>query len=128
MQSATDPNIKKLIGLAGDFDRAYADKQWSRAKLIYDKACTVTSFLNPPEEVWRQLFGHHNDETDEAIDDGLFSDARVNKVMHECLVKNHMGFECMVYRVPGEIGYHGAKPEAGARLMSAEQNPAYYAQ
>lgn len=128
MQSATDPNIKKLIGLAEDFDRAYADKQWSKAKLIYDKACTVISFLDPPEEVWRQLFGHHNGETDEAIDDGLFSDARVNKVMKECLIKNHMGFECMVYRVPGEIGYHGAKPEAGARLMSAEQNPAYYVQ
>ena len=128
MQSTTDPNIKKLIGLAEDFDRAYADKQWSKAKLIYDKACTVISFLDPPEEVWRQLFGHHNGETDEAIDDGLFSDAKRDKVMKECLIKNHMGFECMVYRVPGEIGYHGAKPEAGARAMRAEQNPAYYAQ
>lgn len=118
MQNATDPYIKKLIGLAEDFDRAYADKQWSKAKLIYDKACTVISFLDPPEEVWRQLFGHYNGETDEAIDDGLFSVARVNKVMHECLM----------YRVPGEIGYHGAKPEQGARPMRAEQNPAYYAQ
>lgn len=128
MQSTTDPNIKKLIGLAEDFDRAYADKQWSRAKLIYDKVCTVISFLDPPEEVWRQFFGHYDEETDKAIDDGLFSDTRVHKVMHECLIKNSMGFECMVYRVPEEIGYHGAKPEAGARPMRAEQNPAYYAQ
>ena len=128
MQSTTDPNIKKLIGLAEDFDRAYADKQWSKAKLIYDKACTVIGFLDPPEEVWRQLFGHYSEETDEAIDDGLFMDTKVRKVMRECISKNHLGFECMVYRIPGEIGYHGAKPEAGARPMRAEQNPAYCTQ
>lgn len=128
MQNATDPYIKKLIGFAEDFDRAYADKQWSKAKLIYDKVCTVISFLDPPEEVWRQFFGHYDEETDKAIDDGLFSDTKRDKVMKECLIKNRMGFECMVYRVPGEVGYHGAKPEAGARPMRAEQNPAYYAQ
>lgn len=128
MQRATDPYIKKLIGLAEEFDKAYADKQWSAAKLIYDKACTVISFLDPPPEVWQQLFGHYNEEQDAAENDGLFSDAKRDKVMKECLIKNHMGFECMVYRVPGEIGYHGAKPEAGARPMRAEQNPAYYAQ
>lgn len=128
MQSTTDPNIKKLIGLAEDFDRAYADKQWSRAKLIYDRICTVITFLDLPEEVWRQFFGHYNEEQDAAEDDGLISSAKRDKVMKECLIKNRMGFECMVYRVPGEIGYHGAKPEAGARTMRAEQNPAYYAQ
>lgn len=128
MQSTTDPNIKKLIGLAEDFDRAYADKQWSRAKLIYDRICTVITFLDLPEEVWRQFFGHYNEEQDAAEDDGLISSAKRDKVMKECLIKNHMGFECMVYRVPGEIGYYGAKPGAGARAMRAEQNPAYYAQ
>lgn len=128
MQSTTDSYIKKLIGLAEDFDRAYADKQWSRAKLIYDKACTVIGFLDPPEEVWRQLFGHYDEETDEAIDDGLFVDAKVHKVMRECISKNHLGFECMVYRIPGEIGYHGAAYEQGARWMPAKQNPAYCTQ
>ena len=115
MQSVTDPYIKKLIGLAEEFDKAYADKQWSAAKLIYDKACTVIGFLDPPPEVWRQFFGHYNEEQDAAENDGVFSDAKRDKVMKECLIKNHMG-------------YHGAKPEAGARAMRAEQNPAYYAQ
>ena len=51
----------------------------------------------------------------------------IAKVMRECLIKNNLGFECMVYRIPGEAGYYGARPAADGYYMPAEQNPAYLA-
>ena len=119
-----DKYIKKLVGLAGDFDAAYSAGEWGKAKLIYDEACTVVFFLDTPKEVYESLFGYYNEEKD-AAEDGRFDTRRVNRVMRECLQRNRMGFECMVYRVPGEVGYHGAHYEEGARLMIAQENPAY---
>ncbi len=122
MKTYTD----RLVSLAEDFNAAYRKKDWTRAKLIYDKAVTVAGFLELSREDHELLFGRYNEEQD-AAEDGLFEDAKVHKVMMETVVKNRLGFECMVYRVPGEVGYHGAAYEPGARPMSAKENPAYSA-
>lgn len=122
MKTYTD----RLVRLAGEFEAAYRAQDWTRAKLIYDKAVTVAGFLELPREEHEMLFGHYDEEND-CAEDGLFEDAKVHKVMKESIIKNSLGFECMVYRVPGEVGYHGAAYEPGARPMSAEENPAYSA-
>lgn len=122
MKTYTD----RLVRLAEEFEAAYRAQDWTRAKLIYDRAVTVAGFLKLPREEHEMLFGHYDEENDRA-EDGLFEDAKVHKVMKESIIKNRLGFECMVYRVPGEVGYHGAAYEPGARPMSAEENPAYSA-
>lgn len=74
-----------------------------------------------------QLFGRYNEEKDEK-EQGAFDDRSIAKVMRECLIKNNLGFECMVYRIPGEAGYYGARPAADGYYMPTDQNPAYFAQ
>mgnify|MGYP004612258605 len=83
-------------------------------------------FLEAPQEIREQLFGRYNEERDEK-EQGAFDDRSIAKVMRECLIKNNLGFECMVYRIPGEAGYYGARPAADGYYMPAEQNPAYLA-
>lgn len=84
-------------------------------------------FLEAPQEVREKLFGRYNEERDEK-EQGAFDDRSIEKVMRECLIKNNLGFECMVYRIPGEAGYFGARPAEDGYYMPAEQNPAYFAQ
>jgi len=45
--------------------------------------------------------------------------------MRKCIMENRLGFECMVYRIPGEAGYHGAEAWEGTRPMGARENPAH---
>ena len=84
-------------------------------------------FLEAPQKVREKLFGRYNEERDEK-EQGAFDDRSIAKVMRECLIKNNLGFECMVYRIPGEAGYFGARPAEDGYYMPAEQNPAYFAQ
>lgn len=115
---------EKLIDMAKEFGKAYYAREWARAKFLFDSACTICAFLEEPEEIWKKLFGSYNEQEYKA-EDGLFPDEMRNRVMKECIIKNRLGFECMVYRVPGEAGYYGAKENREAVYMPAEENPAY---
>lgn len=75
----------------------------------------------------KSCLGGYNEERDEK-EQGAFDDRSIAKVMRECLIKNNLGFECMVYRIPGEAGYFGARPAEDGYYMPANQNPAYFAQ
>ena len=119
--------MDKLLKMGDEFTKAVIRKDWFQAKYLYDKASAVTVFLEAPQEIREQLFGRYNEERDEK-EQGAFDDRSIAKVMRECLIKNNLGFECMVYRIPGEAGYFGARPAEDGYYMPAEQNPAYFAQ
>lgn len=118
--------MDKLLKMGDAFTKAVIRKDWFQAKYLYDKASTVAVFLEAPQEIREKLFGRYNEERDEK-EQGAFDDRSVAKVMKECLIKNNLGFECMVYRIPGEAGYYGARPATDGYYMPAEQNPAYLA-
>ena len=119
--------MDKLLKMGDEFTKAVIRKDWFQAKYLYDKASTVAVFLEAPQEVREKLFGRYNEERDEK-EQGAFDDRSIAKVMRECLIKNNLGFECMVYRIPGEAGYFGARPAEDGYHMPANQNPAYFAQ
>lgn len=113
----------KLLESSKEFGDLVMRKEWFRAKYLYERASILCVFLETPEEIRNQLFGYSTD--DDVYIDGIFYKAGVNKVMNECLIKNRLGYECIVYRIPGEVGYHGAKELPGTRRMLREENPAY---
>lgn len=119
--------MDKLLKMGDDFTEAVIRKDWFQAKYLYDKASAVTVFLEAPQEIREKLFGRYNEERDEK-EQGAFDDRSVARVMKECLIKNNLGYECMVYRIPGEAGYFGARPAEDGYYMPAEQNPAYSVQ
>lgn len=113
----------KLLKSAEEFSLLVAKQEWFGAKYLYDRASMLTAFLETPMELRQKLFGY---TTDDGLNiDGLFCKKDVNKVMNECLLKNRLGYECIVYRIPGEIGYYGAKADPGTYKMRKEDNPAY---
>ena len=118
--------LDKLLKMGEEFQEAYRKKEWFRAKYLYDTASTIAVFLEAPQEVRGKLWGYYNEERD-AKEQGLFDDSMRNKVMKECILADRLGFECVVYRIPGEVGYFGAKKKKGTRHMAAEENPAFYA-
>ena len=113
----------KFLRMPEEFKEAYYKKDWFLAKNIYDRAIYIGLFLEIPEQIRIQVFGSRQDERNPV--DGLFNEYMVHKVMDECVIHNRLGHECMVYRIPGEAGFYGAKAWPGTRYMSAEENPAY---
>ncbi len=116
----------KFLRMPEEFKEAYYEKDWPKAKYIYNNAIIVGLFMEIPEQIRNQVFGSRQDERNPI--NGLFNEYMVNKVMKECLMKNRLGYDCMVYRIPGEAGFYGAKAWPGTRYMSAEENPAYGAE
>lgn len=114
--------VDKLLRMPEQFDEAFYRKDWFRAKYLYDSAIIAGQFLEVPEHIRNRIFGNRQDEDNPV--EGLFSEDMLWKVMKECVMKNRLGYECMVYRVPGEIGFYGAKPLPGTRYLPAEENPA----
>lgn len=116
--------LKKYMELPDKFWEAYCRKEWAYAKMLYDDAIRIGLFLELPEEVREQVMGSRQDP--ERPVEGMFPEWAVDRVMHECLIKNRLGHECVVYRVPGEIGFYRARHLPGTRRMAAEENPAYH--
>ncbi len=112
----------KFLQMPGQFEEAFYRKDWFRAKYIYDSAIAIGLFLELPEHARAEVFGSRQDERRPV--EGMFSQRMVDHAMRECVIKDRLGFECVVYRVPGEIGFYGAKHLPGTRHMAAEDNPA----
>lgn len=118
--------LQKYMELPGQFWEAYSRKDWSRAKMIYEDIIRIGLFLDLPEADRARVLGSRQDPDN--VIEGMIPDEAVHKVMHECVVRNRLGHECIVYRVPGEIGFYGARPVPGTKYMKEEENPAYYAE
>jgi len=115
--------MDKLMGMPAQFRDAYHGKRWAEAKRIYDDICRLVVFLEVPFRVRQEIFGYEDD--DETVIQGLMPKGDVARVMRKCIMENRLGFECMVYRIPGEAGYHGAEAWEGTRPMGARENPAH---
>ena len=119
--------INKLLDMPKEFIDAYHKKEWFLAKNIYDTAIRVAMFLELPAPLKHQMFGISAENEDEI--QGDFPRDIVSKVFEKCVVENSLGYDCMVYRIPGEIGFYGAKDEPGVnRRMSAEEKQTFWAQ
>ena len=116
--------MDKFLQMPEQFKEAFRRKEWARAKYIYDSAIVIGLFLEVPESIREQVFGSRQHEE---IIDGLFPEWMLEQVMRECVIKNRLGFECVVYRIPGETGFYGARRDPGTAYMPAEANPAYHA-
>lgn len=96
-----DYYIGKLLELPEMFLKAYYAKKYARAKYLYDTAIRVAEFLNPPEEVKKQLFGDWDDEEFESSE-GMFPRALVSRAYEECCIKSYKAFENESYRRFGQ--------------------------
>ena len=115
---------EKFLQMPDQFAEAYSRKDWCRAKYIYDSAIVIGLFLELPEPLREQVFGSRQHEE---VIEGMFPEWMLEQVMKECVIKNRLGFECVVYRIPGEVGFYGARREPGTSYMPAEGKPAYHA-
>ncbi len=116
----------KLFADAEEFGSLVEKGEYFKAKYLYEKACMLTVFLEMPMELKQRLFGTTTD--DGSYINGLFARKDVNRVIRECVIYNKLGYDCIVYRVPGEVGYHGAKTAQGMRperRMKKTENPAW---
>lgn len=119
--------LNKLLDMPKQFLDAYYKKEWFRAKYIYDTAIIVAMFLEIPDPLRYQMFGISAEDEDEI--QGDFPRDIVSKVFEKCVVENRLGHDCMVYRIPGEIGFYGAKYEPGiTRRMPAEEKRVFWDQ
>lgn len=116
--------MDKLMGLPGQFRDACHGKRWAEAKRVYDDICRLVVFLEVPFRIRQEIFGYEED--DGTVIRGMVPKGDVARVMRECIIGNRLGFECMVYRIPGEAGYHGAEAWEGTRPMGEQENPAYH--
>lgn len=119
--------LNKFLDLPEQFCAACDAKEWYKAKNIYDTALRVGLFLEIPQQLSNEVFGISAEDEEEIH--GLIPRDLVSRVFLECAVKDNLGLNCVVYRVPGEIGFYGARHRPGiTRLMPAEENPAFWIQ
>jgi len=93
--------LDKLLKLPVQFTQAYYEKKFARAKYIYDTACRVVEFMEPPEHIKKLLFGDW-DDTESEISEGLFQRDMVSKAYEECVIKSYQSFEYESYRRFGQ--------------------------
>ncbi|MBQ7925921.1 MAG: hypothetical protein IJ335_06455 [Lachnospiraceae bacterium] len=91
--------IQKLLELPEAFRTAYSNREWARAKYIYDTAIRVAEFMGVPEDIKTQLFGSRQEQ--EPIE-GLFPEEMVQDVYERCIFKNHKTYEEESYRRFGQ--------------------------
>ena len=123
-KQTNDYLMDKFLQMPEQFKEAFRQREWARAKYLYDSAIVIGLFLEVPESVRERVFGSRQHEE---VIDGMFPEWMLEQVMRECVIKNRLGFECVVYRIPGEIGFYGARRHPGTVYMPAEANPAYHA-
>ena len=82
--------VDKLKETAEDFMAAVEDKDYMRAKALYNKALTVATFMQIPKDAMSELFGQSAGiADDEEAPDGLFQRAAVSRVDLECCIKRN---------------------------------------
>lgn len=77
--------IKGLQELAGLFNHSVQEKDWKKAKYIYDKTRNIAVFVQIPEENMLELFGSRQDEDNIII--GMFQEQDVQKTYYEVEIK-----------------------------------------
>lgn len=96
--------IDRYLDYCRTFNDKFERKDYVAAKYVYDTALRLTVFLHIPSDITRQVFGTMDDDWKQDIP-GIINRRDVDKVFKEVCVKNNLGQEMMIFRVPGEIGY-----------------------
>lgn len=77
---------KRLFDMAGEFRAACYGKKWIIARRLYDKAITLCTELDMPEDVKKKLFGTRPYEADPAdAKDGAFEEDLVIRMLEQCI-------------------------------------------
>ena len=89
---------EKLYESAKEFESAYMEKKYAKAKNIYDTAERVALFIDLPQEDRKKLFMNQSDDEDKNAVPvwGVFNQDHVRKSYMEC-IKQNKGFETKPY-------------------------------
>ena len=82
---------------------AVKDKNWKKAKTIYDKALTIAVFIEPNTEEYIKIWGNSPYVDDESQEKpGWFDRKTIMKISDECV---KLGIESIMFpiRIPAEI-------------------------
>lgn len=82
----------KLYQSADQFEDAYRNKQYARAKNIYDTAERVALFVNLELEDRKKLFMNQSQDDDKQPEWGAFNQDHVRRAYMEC-IKSNQTFE-----------------------------------
>lgn len=97
--------MDKLHEYAEQFELAYCNKEWGRAKLLYFRAQTVATFLEFPEKDLAELFGNRPYKEDwEELKQGLFPEDEVERASWEC-VRIHETYDELHLRPKNKYGF-----------------------
>jgi hypothetical protein len=87
---------EKLEITAEDFRNAVQERNYMRAKALYNKALAVATFVRLDPEDMENLFGYREDVgEDTEAEEGLFPRYEVSRVDLECCVKRNKAYEDM---------------------------------
>ncbi len=100
---------EKLLRLPEQFNQAMHQQKYSRAKYIYDTAIRVVEFMNPPDEIRKQLFGDW-DNNEVEISEGLFHKDLVSEAYEQCTIKRYQDYEHESYRRFGQPPQYYPQP------------------
>jgi len=96
--------IARLYELADLFNNLTTRKEWTKAKIAYNKAFEVAMFMEIPSNVKDELFGVYAGDVGEheTPPDGLFKRETVAKVNMECCIKRQQAYEDIAARKLGQ--------------------------
>lgn len=94
--------IKKLHITAEEFESAARNKDYLRAKSLYNKALSVAVFMQIGQRDMSELFGQTGGlAEDEEAPQGLFRRDTVDRVNLECCIKRNKAYEDRTCQMSG---------------------------
>ncbi len=109
---SSETAVEKLYAFGRGFQQYVKEKEYEKAKELYNQAVIVAVFLDIPEDIKTELFGGYagDYEEEETVPEGLFTRWAVEKVNLECCIKRHMGHEDIACRKQGQaVEYYSDK-------------------
>jgi hypothetical protein len=113
-----DKLLEKLHITAEEFRAAVSNKDYMRAKALYNKALAVTVYVELGEAVTSELFGQYKGlDDDEEAPKGLFPRDDVSKVDLECCIKRHKAYEDRTCQEQGQPAHFYSDEDYCARCQ-----------
>lgn len=83
----TERIMAKLEKMGRDFKAAVKEKDWMKAKLIYNKALNIATFLEPNQKEYSAIWGNapYIDDDDDEETPGWFERKMIMDVSFECM-------------------------------------------
>ena len=101
MGEVSERYFEKLVAMGMQFQKLYSEKKYPQAKYLYDKALSISVFLELPKEQKAVLFGNTNDE-EEGTNDELFRRDYLDTIDWKCCITQHKTYQDVACRRAGE--------------------------